>query len=186
MAAHPAPDLRGITVLLPNFHAAQPLAQALMRAAQRPALLLPQMVTLNEWAQSVPLDDVVVTDSQRSALLYQHLRKQQWFENADLWSMTQELLKLFDELTHSLHELPVDADAFAAAVQQAYQARQNATLQLEARLVFELWHAMQAGDGAGYGTCLPATPGQTGRAGGQAAVCAAHLGLGCAGAAFPR
>ena len=42
------PDLRGITVLLPNFHVAQPLALALMRAAQRPALLLPQMVTLNE------------------------------------------------------------------------------------------------------------------------------------------
>src|SRR5512137_408659 len=140
------PDLRGITVLLPNYHAAQPLAQALMRVAQRPALLLPQMVTLNEWAQSVPLDAPVITDSQRSALLYQHLRKQQWFGNADLWSMTQELLKLFDELTYSLRELPGDAESFALAVQQAYQARQNATLQLEARLVFELWHAMQSGD----------------------------------------
>ena len=147
LTAHAAalPDLRGITVLLPNYHAAQPLAQALMRAAQRPAVLLPQMVTLNEWAQSVPLEATVITDSQRSALLYQHLRKQQWFGNADLWSMTQELLKLFDELTYSLHELPGDAESFAAAVAQAYQAKQNATLQLEARLVFELWHAMQAG-----------------------------------------
>ncbi|MBI4809494.1 MAG: PD-(D/E)XK nuclease family protein [Nitrosomonadales bacterium] len=145
LAAHPAPDLRGITILLPNFHAAQPLAQALMRAAQCQALLLPQMVTLNEWAQSVPLEVAVATDSQRSALLYQQLRKQQWFESADLWSMTQELLKLFDELTHSLSELPGDAESFAAAVQQAWKARQNATLQLEARLVFELWHAMQIG-----------------------------------------
>jgi len=145
LAAHPAPDLRGIIVQLPNLHAAQPLAQALIRIANVPALLLPQMVTLNAWGQSVPLDAPVVADSQRSALLYQHLRKQQWFGNADLWSMTQELLKLFDELTHSLHELPGDADSFAAVVQQAYQARQNATLQLEARLVFELWHAMQAG-----------------------------------------
>jgi ATP-dependent helicase/nuclease subunit B len=139
------PDLRGTVVLLPNYHVAQPLAQALMRVAQRPALLLPQMVTLNEWAQSVALDAPVVTDSQRSALLYQHLRKQQWFDNADLWSMTQELLKLFDELTHSLHDLPRDAETFALAVQQAYQARQNSTLQLESRLVFELWHAMQSG-----------------------------------------
>lgn len=145
LAAHPAPDLRGITILLPNFHAAQPLAQALMRVAQGPALLLPQMVTLNEWAQSVPLDAAVSSDSQRSALLYQQLGKLQWFENADLWSMTQELLKLFDQLTHSLAELPGDAESFAAAVQQAWQARQNATLQLEARLVFELWHAMQEG-----------------------------------------
>ncbi|OIR08583.1 ATP-dependent helicase/deoxyribonuclease subunit B [mine drainage metagenome] len=145
LSAHPAPDLRGITILLPNYHAAQPLAQALMRAARLPALLLPQMVTLNEWAQSVGLDMPVVADCQRSALLYQQLRKSKWFEQADLWSMTQELLKLFDELTHSLHELPGDAESFAAVVQQAYQARQNSTLQLEARLVFELWHAMQAG-----------------------------------------
>jgi ATP-dependent helicase/nuclease subunit B len=146
LAAHPAPDLRGITVILPNMHAAQPLAQALMRRAQLPAILLPQMVTLNEWAQSVPLDAPVASDSQRSAMLYQQLRKLQWFENADLWSMTQELLKLFDELTHALHALPDDAATFAVAVQQAYQARQNTTLQLEARLVFELWHAMQNGD----------------------------------------
>ncbi|MDP2694018.1 MAG: PD-(D/E)XK nuclease family protein [Gallionella sp.] len=140
--AQDLPDLRRATVLLPNNHVAQPLAQALSAAAKLPALLLPQMVTLNDWAQSVPLDAPVATDSQRSALLYQHLRKQQWFGQADLWSMTQELLALFDELTHALDTLPRDAEAFAAAVQQA---RQNATLQLEARLVFELWHAMQAG-----------------------------------------
>jgi len=139
------PDLRGATVLLPNYHVAQPLARALSAAANLPALLLPRMVTLNDWAQSVPLDVPLVTDSQRSALLYQHLRKQQWFEHANLWSMTQELLALFDELTHALHELPSDAEAFAAAVQQAYEVRQNSTLQLEARLVFELWHAMQEG-----------------------------------------
>jgi ATP-dependent helicase/nuclease subunit B len=143
--AQDLPDLRGVNLLLPNLHVAQPLAQALVRASQLPALLLPQMRTLNEWAQSIPLDAPIASDSQRSALLYQQLRKLQWFENADLWSMTQELLKLFDELTHTLKELPKDAETFAAAVQQAYQARQNATLQLEARLVFELWHAMQAG-----------------------------------------
>ena len=148
LAAHAEalPDLRGITVLLPNYHVAQPLAQALMRVAQRPALLLPQMVTLNEWAQSVPLASPVVADSQRSALLYRQLREKKWFEQADLWSMTQELLVLFDELTNSLTDLPHDAEAFATAVQRAYQARQNGTLQLEARLVFELWHAMQSGD----------------------------------------
>ena len=140
------PDLRCITVLLPNFHVAQPLAHSLMRVAQCPALLLPQMVTLNEWAKSIPIDLPVVTDAQRSALLYQLLRDKKWFEQADLWSMTQELLALFDELTHSLNALPVDAEVFASAVQQAYQARQNNSLQLEARLVFELWHAMQSGE----------------------------------------
>ncbi|MBI1174305.1 MAG: hypothetical protein GC139_03445 [Sideroxydans sp.] len=144
LTRHAAPDLRGSVVLLPNYHVAQPMARALMRAAQVPALLLPQMVTLNEWAQGVALDAPLTADSQRHALLYQHLRKQQWFEQADLWGMTRELLKLFDELTYALDELPADAEAFAGAVQQAYQARQNSTLQLEARLVFELWHAMQS------------------------------------------
>jgi ATP-dependent helicase/nuclease subunit B len=144
--AQDLPDLRGATILLPNYHVVQPLAQALSAAAGLPALLLPQMVTLNDWAQSVPTDAPAISDSQRSALLYQQLRKQRWFEQADLWSMTQELLTLFDELTLSLNELPRDAEAFAAAVQRAYQARQNSTLQLEARLVFELWHAMQSSD----------------------------------------
>ncbi|HEU0189628.1 MAG TPA: PD-(D/E)XK nuclease family protein [Gallionella sp.] len=144
--ARDLPDLRRATVLLPNYHVAQPLVQALSAAANLPALLLPQMVTLNDWAQSVPLDAPAVTDNQRSTLLYQQLRKQKWFESVDLWSMTQELLALFDELTHSFNTLPRDAEAFAAAVQQAYQARQNTALQLEARLVFELWHAMQSGD----------------------------------------
>lgn len=139
------PDLRGIAVLLPNYHAAQPLAQALMRAARVPALLLPRMVTLNEWAQGVPLDAPVAPDSRRGALLYRHLRKHRWFENADLWSMAQELLGLFDELTHALDVLPGDEESFIAAVQQAWQARRNEALQLEARLVFELWHAMQQG-----------------------------------------
>ncbi|MBI3479210.1 MAG: PD-(D/E)XK nuclease family protein [Nitrosomonadales bacterium] len=146
LAQHAPPDLRGVTILLPNNHVAQPLAQALMRVAQRPALLLPQMVTLTEWAQSVALDAPNAADSQRSALLYQQLRKQKWFEQADLWSMTQELLTLFGELTHALTELPGDAAAFADAVQQAYRARQNTALQLESRLVFELWYAMQTGE----------------------------------------
>ncbi|MFZ5502096.1 MAG: PD-(D/E)XK nuclease family protein [Pseudomonadota bacterium] len=141
--ARDLPDLRGITVILPNYHVALPLAQALVRLARVPALLLPQMITLNEWAQSIPLDPPIIGEHQRSALLCRQLRKQQWFENAELWGMTRELLALFDELTQSLGGLAHDAVTFAAAVQHAYQARQNTALQLEARLVFELWHAMQ-------------------------------------------
>ncbi len=146
--ARPAamPDLRSVIVVLPNFHVAQPLATALMREAKQPVLLLPQMVTLNEWAQSIPIEQPVMADSQRSALLYQLLREKKWLEQSDIWGMTQELLTLFDELTNSLNELPRDAAEFAHAVQHAYKARQNSTLQFEARLVFELWHAMQSGE----------------------------------------
>ena len=142
---HAPPDLRQVIVLLPNHHAAQPLARALVRAAGVPALLLPQMRTLQEWAQGIPLDAAVTPESRRSALLQQQLRQRRWFDRSDLWGVTHELLALFDELTHAMDALPQDADAFAAAVQQAYAARENETLQLEARLVFELWHAMQTG-----------------------------------------
>ena len=89
--AQELPDLRGATVLLPNYHVARPLSQVLSAAAGLPALLLPRMVTLNDWAQSVPLETPIISDSRRSALLYQQLRKQKWFEQADLWSMTKAL-----------------------------------------------------------------------------------------------
>jgi ATP-dependent helicase/nuclease subunit B len=145
LTQHEPPDLRDVVVLLPNYHAAQPLAQALARVSKLPALLLPEMVTLNEWAQRIVLDQPVVPESRRTAVLYQALQSRRWFGQADLWGMAQELLALFDELTHSLSELPADADRFATAIQQAYQAKQNLTLQFESRLVFELWHAMQDG-----------------------------------------
>ncbi|MGA8147188.1 MAG: PD-(D/E)XK nuclease family protein [Gallionellaceae bacterium] len=146
LGQHAPPDLRGVIVLLPNHHAAKPLAQALMRAAKLPALLLPQMVTLNEWAQHIPLHEDVTAESRSLAMLYQALQSRRWFGAVDLWGMAQELLALFDELTHALTVLPHDEEEFAAAVQQAYQTRQNATLQFEARLVFELWHAMNSGE----------------------------------------
>jgi len=140
------PDLRGSIVVLPNYHVAKPLARVLSNSAKAPALLLPRMVTLNDWAQTIPSEGQMISDSLRAAILYQQLRKQRWFEQADLWSMTRELLSLFDELTYSLNDLPSDESAFVDAVVEAYQARQNSTLQLEARLVFELWYAMQQGD----------------------------------------
>ena len=80
-----APDLRRAVVLLPNYHVAQPLAQSLARVAKYPALLLPQMVTLNDWAQSVPLDHSITPDSCRATALYQALRMRRWFPDADLW-----------------------------------------------------------------------------------------------------
>ncbi|HKB59838.1 MAG TPA: PD-(D/E)XK nuclease family protein [Gallionellaceae bacterium] len=145
LAAHAAPDLRHLIVLLPNHHAAQPLALALVRAAGAPALLLPQMLTLQEWVESAVPGLPVIPESRRSALLYQQLRRRRWFDQPDLWGMTHELLSLFDELTHALDTLPHDEADFAEAVRRASDARDNATLQLEAHLVAALWQAMQEG-----------------------------------------
>jgi ATP-dependent helicase/nuclease subunit B len=143
--ARDLPDLRGATILLPNYHVAQPLAQAMVRAASLPALLLPRMVTLRDWAQSVPLDIPIQPDTQRTAALYQALRERRWFADADLWGLSRELLALMDELTRHHVALPVSAEEFSGQLAKAYQARSGQAMQFEARVVHELWYAMAAG-----------------------------------------
>ncbi len=137
-------DLRRAIVLLPNYHVAQPLAQAIARAALRPALLLPKMVTLNDWAQSVSIEQPITPDTCRATTLYQALRARRWFADADLWGLTSELLSLLDELTQHCVTLPQDEEDFLAQLERAYQAKRNEAMQFEARVVHELWYAMSA------------------------------------------
>jgi ATP-dependent helicase/nuclease subunit B len=144
--AQDLPDLRGAMVLLPNYHAAQPLAQALGEMSGFPALLLPPMTTLADWALSVPVDDAIQSDTRRIASLYQALREHNWFPDADLWSLSRELLTLMDELTRHHVVLPESAEEFAQQLTAAYQARSGEAMQFEARVVHELWYAMAAND----------------------------------------
>jgi ATP-dependent helicase/nuclease subunit B len=154
--AHELPDLRRVVVLLPNYHVAVPLAQHLARAAGLPALLLPQMVTLNDWVQSVPLAQAITPDSCRATTLYQALRSGNWFPDADLWGIATELLGLIDELTRHRVPLPHNAEDFLAQLERAYQARRNSAMQFEARVVHELWYAMNARGAAESGAELDA------------------------------
>ncbi len=142
--ARELPDLRRVVVLLPNYHVAQPLAQHLARAAQLPAVLLPQLITLNDWAQSVALTQSVTPDSCRATILYQALRARNWFPDADLWGIAAELLSLLDELTRHHVPLPQSEEDFLAQLERAYQAKRNTAMQFEARVVHELWYAMNA------------------------------------------
>lgn len=141
--AQDIPDLRGATVLLPNHHVAKSLAQALCAAADLPALLLPRMIVLKEWAQCIPTGDIQ-PDSQRLTALYQALRERRWFADADLWSLSRELLDLMDDLTRHHVALPPTEAEFAAQLAEAYQARSGLSMQFEARVVHELWYAMAA------------------------------------------
>jgi ATP-dependent helicase/nuclease subunit B len=142
--AHELPDLRHLVILLPNYHVAVPLAQHLARAAGLPALLLPQMVTLNDWAKTVPLTQAITPDTCRATTLYQALREREWFPGADLWGIASELLGLLDELTQHHVPLPQSEEDFLAQLEHAYQAKRNAAMQFEARVVHELWYAMSA------------------------------------------
>jgi ATP-dependent helicase/nuclease subunit B len=143
--AQDLPDLRGATILLPSYHVARPLAQALSAAANFPALLLPRMVTLSDWAQSVPLAIPVRPDTQRITALYQALRERRWFADADLWSLSRELLGLMDDLTRHHVALPESETEFSEQLAEAYRARSGQAMQFEARVVHELWYAMAAG-----------------------------------------
>jgi ATP-dependent helicase/nuclease subunit B len=140
--SHEIPDLRRARVLLPNYHVSQSLAQSLARVANLPAILLPQMVTLNDWVQSVPLALSVVPDTCRITTLYQALRARRWFADADLWSIARELLILLDELTQNHVTLPQNVEDFLSQLEQAYQSKRGIAMQFEARVVYELWYAM--------------------------------------------
>lgn len=141
---HVLPDLREVVLVLPNYHVAVPLAQHLARAAGLPALLLPQMVTINDWAESVPLTQAITPDTCRASTLYQALREREWFPGADLWGIASELLGLLDELTKHHVPLPQSEEDFLQQLERAYQAKRNAAMQFEARVVHELWYAMSA------------------------------------------
>jgi ATP-dependent helicase/nuclease subunit B len=136
------PDLRKLTIILPNNHVAVPLAQHLACAANLPALLLPQMVTINDWAESVQLTQTITPDTCRATTLYQALREREWFPGADLWGIASELLGLLDELTKHHVPLPQSKEDFLQQLERAYQAKRNAAMQFEARVVHELWYAM--------------------------------------------
>lgn len=136
------PDLTNAVVLVPEPHAAQDVSEALREAAGVPALLLPRIATLAQWAASVPLDRPVAARSGREALLYRELGKRGWLQSADLWSVSGELAGLFDELTRHNVALPADFAQFNRQLERAYKARSGDSLTFEARLVHELWHVL--------------------------------------------
>jgi ATP-dependent helicase/nuclease subunit B len=139
------PNLAALTILLPNLHAAKAMERALADAAGLPTLLLPKLTTLRNLAAEVLPDCGLLPDSQRGAMLYQALRDRGWFRQTDLWQATDDLARLMDELTRYRVALPASLDEFVRRLEQAYRAKAGASLQFEARLVHELWYAMNRG-----------------------------------------
>lgn len=136
------PNLSGLTVLLPNLHAAGSLARELRQAAGVPTLLLPRFATLRELAGQTDPGTARMPLSRRQAMIYQALRAREWFRQGDLWHVSAELLRLFDEITLWQVQLPASAEDFLQQLEAAYQARRGSPMQFEARLVHELWYAM--------------------------------------------
>jgi ATP-dependent helicase/nuclease subunit B len=134
------PDLSRAIVVLPNLYAAAGIARALAELAGR-SLLLPRLTTLAAWCADEPAATPAVPESVRQAALFEALRSRGWFDAPDLWPLAGELARLFDQLTRQNIALPAGSDEFVRQLEQAYRAKAGEPLQLEARLVHELWHA---------------------------------------------
>jgi len=133
-------DLSGVTILLPNLQVASSLGILLREAAGLPFVLLPEMHTLSGLAAALEF----TPESRRMAGIYLALREKNWFRENDLWRLSRELLKLFDELTRWRVALPASLENFSAMLEQAYRADAGGPFLFEARLVHELWHAMES------------------------------------------
>jgi ATP-dependent helicase/nuclease subunit B len=145
LALWPAPDLSDLRILTPSLPVAAEVRAALARVSSVP-LLLPCCDTLRHWADSVPLPGIPspMPESERRVLLYDALRRKDWFDETALWSIANEMARLFDELTTAALSLPDDEAALVAQLQRAYAARASQPLAFEARVVCELWRAISS------------------------------------------
>ncbi|MBZ0105263.1 MAG: PD-(D/E)XK nuclease family protein [Sulfuricella denitrificans] len=138
------PNLSGLTLLLPSLHAAGDFGRALRAAAGVETLLLPRFTTLRDMAEQADPGLARIPLSRRQAVIYQALRARAYFRQGDLWHVSAELLRLFDEITLWQVRLPASGEEFLQQLETAYQAQRDSPMQFEARLVHELWHAMAA------------------------------------------
>ena len=142
---HLLPDLRAITVFLPNNLVQKSLREKLTTHACEQgsaALLLPTCTMLRNWtfSKNVP-NKPVLSQYARELILVDAISKYgSLFENANPWMVAQELLSLFDALLLS----DIGPECF-----QNYLANDNLgthnlyTLSQEADLVTILWQAWQ-------------------------------------------
>ena len=142
---HP-PDLSRAVVIVANLFVVQPLQRALQRAANGATLLLPTITTMALMAETVPLSNPPLPDSRRLAWIHSALRAGNWFAGLDLWQVAAEVLNLIDDCARNGVALPEDVADFQRVVRQALRASDNHAIQFEARLVHELWQAMQGDD----------------------------------------
>ncbi len=149
-------DLTHCIVLLPTLNAIAPLRQALLKQAQTlgiPALLGPTINTLRGWVEmTTPASHTRLSAQGCELMLVEALEKfPNLFGSSSPWSLSESLIKLFDELTCHHITLPDEVDTFIAQLEQAYGSTHDSTdnkhesdisaLSREAYLVHTLWQA---------------------------------------------
>lgn len=153
--AHPQSDLADVVILLANVIPAPKLREKITlnaNAQGTTALLGPRILPLRDHVAALQAhvaaerDDEITTPTESARLLslFDVIRRYSEWQLADPWTLSKQLLKLFDALT--LNEVNVnDAAALRDEFVEAYQAPSDlAMLSKEASIVATLWEAWRA------------------------------------------
>jgi ATP-dependent helicase/nuclease subunit B len=142
------PDLTGVTIIVADSRLMPGLRRALLEAAlaqNHPALLGPDIVTLDHWLEKFIPQEINVCDDQVRLLILVEalLGSPGLLKEANPWALADSLLTLFDELTLNKIELAEDLDEFNRQLSEWYETGQQhfSGLQQEAALIHTLWHA---------------------------------------------
>ncbi len=154
------PDLTQAIVLISEPHAAKHLRHLLLQQAEQrghQALLCPQILNLRDWAkiqfnklqlnQSGNKPYTICGQHQRELILFDALTQHRaLLGSGSPWHLTDDLLKLFDQLTSNQKKLPDNYDDFEKEIATAYgiSAENFPALGHEAILVHTLWNAWHA------------------------------------------
>ncbi|MDH5547639.1 MAG: PD-(D/E)XK nuclease family protein [Gammaproteobacteria bacterium] len=145
---HRLPDLSDIFIIIPDFQPALRLTRLICSVAAQhgfQALLPPQCLTLREYIERhTYLETGTIPSEQRVLVLMESLQAyRHLFNDANLWTASDALFSLFDQLTLHQTSLPEDLDSFIQLLEQGYgcNASQIPHLGQEAQLVHTLWQA---------------------------------------------
>lgn len=146
------PDLTQAVVLLSEAHAAKRLRALLLQQAEQlgiQAILCPQILNIRDWAkrqfnrfQKEPY--TICGQHQRELILFDALTQHRaLLGSGSPWHLTDDLLKLFDQLTSNQKQLPISYDEFEKEISTAYgiSTEDFPALGHEATLVHTLWNA---------------------------------------------
>lgn len=146
------PNLTEAVVLLSESHSAKRLRHLLLQQAEKQnikAILCPQVSNIRDWAahqfkKSHTSNQTICGQHQRELILFDALTQHKnLLGSGSPWHLTDDLLKLFDQLTSNQKILPSSYDEFEKEVANAYglSAEEFPSLGQEAKLVHTLWNA---------------------------------------------
>lgn len=144
----PSADFSDCQILLPDSRLASGLRQALLDTLQekgKTALLGPQFYTLESWlSRFLPDTAQLCSEQVRLLILVEALNHApHLLGQASAWSLADDLLQLFDELTLQRIELDSDISDFQQQLARWYQTGSShfSGLRHEAELIHHLWQA---------------------------------------------